>query len=450
MSVHERSGRGRYQMLGLVFLVVSALFFALMIGFYQKAFTPFVSVTLNTDRVGNQMSEGADVKARGVVVGEVRSVESDSGHAKLELGLNPAMAANIPPEVSARLLPKTLFGERYVALGIPENSSPDERISAGDVITQDRSESAMEVEKVLDDLLPLLQAVQPQKLATTLNAVSQAVEGRGEQLGNTLVEVNRYLERFNPSLPDLESVIRRIDNVSDTYSQAAPDMMQAFSDLTTTTRTIAQQREQLQQLWETANVVAVNSTDVIAANRDNLIQLSATSRPTLELFGRYAPEYPCMLKQVADGIPTAEAAFGKGDPIPMQKVTIEVTGSRGKYLPEVDTPRYEDTRGPRCYPWYKQPDRFPQYPPGGPLEDGSTHPPPPHEPGDLPLPDPAGMSPQSTSGSNAAHQVANSPTERDLVAALLAPSLGTPPDRVPGWSSVLVGPVYRGTEVALR
>jgi phospholipid/cholesterol/gamma-HCH transport system substrate-binding protein len=32
------------------------------------------------------------------------------------------------------------------------------------------------------------------------------------------------------------------------------------------------------------------------------------------------------------------------------------------------------------------------------------------------------------------------------VATLLAPSLG----EVPAWSSVLVGPLYRGTEVTLR
>ena len=55
------------------------------------------------------------------------------------------------------------------------------------MIAQDRSATAVEVERVLDDLLPLLQAVQPQKLATTLGALSQALQGRGEQLGQTLV-----------------------------------------------------------------------------------------------------------------------------------------------------------------------------------------------------------------------------------------------------------------------
>ncbi|MGB3439367.1 MAG: ABC transporter substrate-binding protein, partial [Actinophytocola sp.] len=42
--------------------------------------------------------------------------------------------------------------------------------------------------------------------------------------------------------------------------------------------------------------------------------------------------------------------------------------------------------------------------------------------------------------------LANSPQEQELIGTLLAPAVG----EVPGWSSVLVGPLYRGTEVTLR
>jgi phospholipid/cholesterol/gamma-HCH transport system substrate-binding protein len=46
--------------------------------------------------------------------------------------------------------------------------------------------------------------------------------------------------------------------------------------------------------------------------------------------------------------------------------------------------------------------------------------------------------------------LANSPQERDLISTLVAPSVGVPADQVPAWGSVLVGPLYRGTEVTLR
>ncbi|MCV2462369.1 ABC transporter substrate-binding protein, partial [Streptomyces sp. ICN988] len=45
---------------------------------------------------------------------------------------------------------------------------------------------------------------------------------------------------------------------------------------------------------------------------------------------------------------------------------------------------------------------------------------------------------------------ANSPQENDLVNELIAPAAGERPGDLPDWSSLLVGPVYRGTEVTLR
>ncbi|MGP4019606.1 MCE family protein [Saccharopolyspora sp. 5N708] len=435
--------RRRYQALGVAFLVAAGLFFAGTIAAYRKAFTPVVAVSLETDRIGNQMRVGADVKVRGVVVGEVRGVRAAGDHAVLDLALQPEQAELIPASASARLLPKTLFGERYVSLQIPPN--PGSRpLAAGAVIPQDRSASAIEIEQVLDDLLPVLQAVQPEKLSTTLSAVSQALDGRGEQLGDTLVQLDSYLARLNPSLPKLESVIARIDEVADTYDQAAPDLAQALSDLTTTSRTIAEQRTALQTMLGTVTGSADDLNRFLALNKDNLIELTGTSRSTLELLAEYAPEYPCMLGQFADSIPNAEASFGKGSPNPeIAKFTIEITASRGKYLPGVDTPRYLDQRGPRCYPWVEPPDTFPQYPPGGPVQDGSTFPEPPRDRDEV-FPwnqVPASTTPQS---------VANSPAERDLLSALLAPQLGVARADVPDWSGLLVGPLYRGAEVTLR
>ncbi|MDA3648707.1 MCE family protein [Saccharopolyspora indica] len=434
--------RRRYQALGVAFLVAAGMFFAGTIAMYRKAFTPVVAVSLETDRIGNQMRVGADVKARGVVVGEVRDVRAVGDHAVLELALKPDQAELIPAGASARLLPKTLFGERYVALQIPEGGG-SQVLADGDVIPQDRSSSAIEVEKVLDELMPVLQAVQPEKLSTTLTAVSTALDGRGEQLGDTLVQLDSYLERLNPSLPKLESVIARIDDVADTYSEAVPDLAQALGDLTTTSRTLAEQRTQLQHMIGSVTTSAESLDRFLALNKDNLINLTSSSRSTLELLAEYSPQYPCMLKQFADSIPTAEASFGKGTENPeIAKFTIEITGSRGKYLPGVDDPKYLDQRGPRCYPWVEPPDTFPQYPPGGPVEDGSTFPEPPRDRDEVfPWASPASTTPQS---------VANAPAERELLSTLLAPQLGVAREDVPGWSGLLVGPVYRGAEVEVK
>jgi phospholipid/cholesterol/gamma-HCH transport system substrate-binding protein len=206
-----------------------------------------------------------------------------------------------------------------------------------------------------------------------------------------------------------------------------------------------EQRGQLQNLYATLTNASIDLGNFLAANKDNIINLVSTSESTLAVLAKYAPEYPCLLKQLVDAIPSADAAFGKGTDTPnVTRVTIEITASRGKYLPGVDTPRYDDKRGPRCYPVAHPPAVFPQYPEGGGLADGSSKPPAPNNdrPEDLPntLPQSAATAPR----------LANSPAEQQLIAALVAPGLGMHPERVPGWSSLLLGPLFRGTEVTVQ
>ncbi len=110
------------RLLGLAFVVVLAAAMSLSVLAYDKAFTPVVLVTLRTDHTGLQLNQGADVKLRGVIVGEVRGIAANGQTATLRLALDPAQARRIPANVSARMLPKTLFGERYVDLEAPRAS----------------------------------------------------------------------------------------------------------------------------------------------------------------------------------------------------------------------------------------------------------------------------------------------------------------------------------------
>jgi hypothetical protein len=44
----------------------------------------------------------------------------------------------------------------------------------------------------------------------------------------------------------------------------------------------------------------------------------------------------------------------------------------------------------------------------------------------------------------------HSPAEQRLIAALLSPATRLRPDEIPAWSTLLVGPLYRGAEVQVR
>ena len=440
------SERIKYQVYGLVLLAFVAGFVGVTVAAYRKAFTPVDWVTLDVDHTGSQLSPGADVKVRGVLVGEVRSISSTGAGAVLHLAIQPDMLAKIPANVTAQLLPKTLFGERYVALDIPAQPSPL-HLNVGDVISQDRSSTAIEVEKVLADVMPLLQAVQPQKLADTLNAVSGALSGEGPKLGQTLVQLDNYLKQINPSLPNIDADIQALSSVANTYNTAAPQLLSALDELTTTSKTLVDEQAQLRNLWNTVTTSAIDLDNFLKVNENNLIDLVTTSTPTLNVLARYAPEYPCLLQEIVNQIPASDKAFGKGTKHPdAMQVTIVVAASRGKYIAGQDTPQYNDDRGPQCYKQDVPPARSPEYPPGGPINDGSTHPPAQNGTWDGNLQDLSGA---LTDGATTP-QVANSPAEQQLLSTLLAPSEGVAPADVPDWASLLVGPLFRGTEVTLK
>lgn len=143
--------RWRLRLYGIVFLAVLALLLSLAVAVYQQAFTTVVPITLEADALGNQLDPRADVKLRGLLVGEVREVHADGTKATLDIALKPRYVPYIPSDVHARLLPKTLFGEKYVDLVPPPRSSA-RPVHAGDVITQDRTKAGIEVQQLLNDL----------------------------------------------------------------------------------------------------------------------------------------------------------------------------------------------------------------------------------------------------------------------------------------------------------
>ncbi|HEX3792434.1 MAG TPA: MCE family protein [Pseudonocardiaceae bacterium] len=442
-------GTLRRRLLGLLLVVLIAAFFAVTILFYNKAFTPTVPITLDAGSAGNEMSAGADVMVRGLVVGSVRSVSSTGDGAVLTLNLDPDQAKLIPANVTAELLPKSLFGERYVDLEIPTDpaSSP---IAGGAVIGENRSSTAIAVEQVLDDLMPVLQAVQPQKLSVTLTAIATALQGRGPELGSTLSQLGQYVGQLNPHLPTLEHDLSALATTTNTYNQAAPQLINALSDLSVTSQTVVAEQANLQNLYGTLTTASDTLTNFLDANKNNLIQVTKTSAPILDMLAEYSPEYPCFLKQMVQDEGKLNTAFGAGTDEPGLHATLEVSVSRGAYVAGQDTPEYNENRGPRCYDFTPAPTPFPQYAPDGPLDDGSTHPPAAHSSSSGLLPSTGTQSTSSQSANTDGLGLPNSAAEQGFIAELAAGGLGVTPQQVPNWASVLIGPIYRGTEVTLK
>jgi phospholipid/cholesterol/gamma-HCH transport system substrate-binding protein len=423
-----RPVRNRLLGIGFVALLTAAL--TLSVLQYRKAFTPVAWVTLHADRTGMQLSTGAEVKLHGVVVGEVRSVSSDGSGARLRLALDPALIGQIPRTVSARLLPKTLFGERYVALVAPTGASAPP-MRPGAVISQDRSRSGVELERVLDDALPLLQSIKPDRLAATLGALATALRGRGDQLGENLVLLDGYLRELNREMPAIADDVRKLAAVLDVYDEAMPDLLAILRDVTVSAATVADQRTQLAAFLADTTDAAEVSRIFLDRHGDQLIQLGAVSRPVLELLAAYAPEYPCLMRGLVGLQPRVEQVFATG----RMRITLEITRDGGKYERGRDEPVYGADNGPHCrgLPSPQQPA------PEVPINDGYDYAGPRPGPLQLPVGLPATAAPPMGSAGTAQEQA--------LVKPLVGAAMGTPPVEVPDIAVLLWGPLLRGAVV---
>lgn len=443
----QRWFKTRRRLIGVVFLAVFALGIWLSLAVYNKRFTPVAMVTLYTSSVGNEMHQGAQVMVRGVQVGEVRQISADGAGARLELAIQPNMVPLLPANVTAQMLPTTLFGERYVDLMLPGRPATA-RLVSGSVIREDRSSDAIELSEVLNNLLPLLAAVQPQQLSVTLTAIAQGLRGRGTKLGQTLVQLNSYLRRLSPRLPALDTDISELVKVTKTYDQAAPDIIRALNDFAVVSRTVDQQRSSLKALFSTVTTASNDLRAFLNGNAGNIISLSQVSTSTLQRLARYAPEFPCTLQALVAFEPNMNAVLGAGTDQPGLHVHVTVVPSLGRYLPSRNAPVYGDNLGPHCY---SVPFR------GIALNDGASP--------AIASGTKTGAGTKTTPATTPARETAagadgeiglaglglvNSPQESELVNEIAALALGRSPRSLPAWGSLLVGSLYRGAEVTLR
>ena len=435
VNIHHDSKREHNRLLvaGIVFLTVIAVLIGLSIAIYQKTFERNTMITIQAERAGLQLAKFGDVRVNGALVGQVRGIEQDGKNAEITVALRPEAAEAIPSNVTVEILPTTLFGQKFISFVIPDDPSQDS-LEDGDRIPKDRVDTNVELSQILADLFPLLRAVRPADLNNTLNALATALEGRGEQLGNTLDDLQVYLAAIEPSLPTLREDLIRLADVADTYDLAAPDLLAVLRNLTVTARTVVERRADLDVFFSDLSGLAKTSTRVLEDNEANLIEIGRLSEPLLKLLAVYSPEYPCLIKGAARYAPILSRTF-EGNEI---KQFIEFgTNQYRAYRPQ-DLPRYGEVgHGPWC-------QGLPDPPiPAGPidLDEGVESYPVSPIPG-------GGRSASSGAVSRMSSGFAGSPADQAILNALLAGETGRAADSYGALGSLIYGPVVRGGDAS--
>jgi len=429
-STAYRAVSGR--VLGIAFLALLLLFVWLTYAIYSKKFVDYVPVDVRTSTIGLQLNTRADVKLRGMIVGEVRSTDLDEGGAVLHVGLDPDLVDQIPDNVTALIVPKTLFGEKYVALQIPADPA-EQSIEADDVIEQ--ASVPIEVEKVLDDVYPLLTAVQPRDLASTLSTLATALGGRGERIGDNFVRLDGYLTKINPLVPRLVQDLRDLGTVADVYAGQMPELARLLENTVVTANTLTGKEDEIKRFLNDVRMLSDTTRDFLEANGASITEVARTSVPVLDLLAEYSPEYPCLLKGLVNWLPRVEEQF-RGHIV---HIDLELLPDQPEGYTTADDPKYGTGLGPRCLTL-----------PNPPYSQKNPPPPPPRN-----LLAKVGITggydrwyrPAPADLLSLVDRVQPPGSDRPGVDGRIGALLGTPPDAVPDVAGLLLGPSVDGPGV---
>jgi phospholipid/cholesterol/gamma-HCH transport system substrate-binding protein len=292
MAERGRESRERRGWWALAMLTVIIAFVYATMGAFNKTFTSYTPVTLNSDRAGLVMEVGAKVKLRGVQVGEVGAVTGGKVPITLKLNIFRDQTKFIPANVGARIEATTIFGAKYVELVYPSDPSP-KRLQADAVLTSDNVST--EVNTVFENLVGLLDEVDPAKLNAILSALAEGVRGQGQRIGEATTDLNQVLLALNPRSETIRADFRSLKGFADTYSDAAQNILATLDAASTTSDTITRQSKQLDSLLLNVIGFANSGVNLLAPNEGNLVAAINDLAPTTALLAKYNPEYTCLL-----------------------------------------------------------------------------------------------------------------------------------------------------------
>ena len=354
----------RRPLLGLTYVVTVALLMATSVAAYDKAlpWQRTASVSLRTTQAGLGLNKQSDVKFQGLRVGEVRSIESDGTSSTVRLAIDENLVGTIPADVDAMIVPKTLFGEKFVDLRRPSARDSGPKLADGATIKQSRT--SVELGEIFDRLVPVLETLQPARLSAVLSSLAEALDGRGEDIARSLRTTQTLLHRLSPAYDDLVADVRDLATTANVYADAAPDLVRTFSDAAAIAReNLVPHEQDLAALLDSATGTSQVTEEVLRTNRDRLVALSGRSVPVLRVLRTYATEIPCILETLDQGNRLANLAAGVRQPY--IGLTVDMVVDRDGYDAPRDLPSRDNEANDRNLPrgipgWKPHCPRLPQ------------------------------------------------------------------------------------------
>jgi phospholipid/cholesterol/gamma-HCH transport system substrate-binding protein len=275
-SIGERATR---MLAGAIVLVLASSLTVFGVRFANGALKPRYQVVASFESAGQGLLSKSDVKIRGVNIGSVKTVELREGRAFVRMDIDDD--ERVPVASTATIRPKTLFGEKFVDIdpGPTETTGPFLRDEQA--ITQ--TTGGFELEKVLSEAYPIVQAIDPDELASILKELAAAGDDLGPTVNRTIVNFRKVADQQNARTAELARFLDDLALLAETLETTSPVLVDTARDANVALPELNARGPQLAIALDQAARLSADVADLLEANRPFLDKSIVQGGKTVQL-----------------------------------------------------------------------------------------------------------------------------------------------------------------------
>jgi len=309
-----------------------------------------VRMTAYLPASGDTLGPASNVKYHGLVVGRVINVRGPDARAGVtessaRIVLKPDQADQIPANVTARVLPSTIFGSEFIELVEPAKPAT-RRLPSVQKIPADRSAQTVRIMDAVAAGERILRAVDPSQLDATVSALAEMLDDNGADVGQFIERAGDYLGTMIEHSDAFYRDLRLLGNVLQGAADAEPHLVAALRNSHSTLRLMVEQRRSIDALILSSTGLSGETTTFLDANADNLIGTVRAGEPIVHIYNGRRGKLAQLLQAVPNVL--SNGANGVRDGKIKMEGLMQFPFEFGKPYSAKDCARYVGAKADNC------------------------------------------------------------------------------------------------------
>ena len=217
----------RLSIFSLVLLVFTVM---IVVVFGQMRFDRTNAYSAEFNNISG-LRQGQFVRASGVEIGKVDSVELIDGGKRARVNFNVDRSVPLYQSTTAQIRYLDLIGNRYLELKRGEGEGADRVLPPGGYIPLSRTSPALDLDALIGGFKPLFRALDPDKVNTIATALVTVFQGNGGTINDILDQTAQLTNQIGQRDQAIGEVIKNLNIVLDTTVKHRQQFDQTVNNL---------------------------------------------------------------------------------------------------------------------------------------------------------------------------------------------------------------------------